>query len=285
MIKHLCWLIFFVSGWVHGASVWKVSNAEHRDVYIGGTLHILSPEDFPLPNAYGTAYNEASKLVFETDIAGLNSPRFQQDSMARLTYQDGTTLKDVLSPTTYKALSDHLQARQMDITALSGYTPALVSITLSVTELHRLGLTSQGVDEFYYFKAMTDGKQLDWFESPQQQLDFIAALGGDDEDAMIRYALEDVKQLPNTLSELKKYWQSGDMTGLFVTQGKSFRDDFPDIYDQLLVQRNRKWLPVIEQMFTSAETEFVLVGTMHLSGDNSVLHMLREKGYTVTQVP
>lgn len=129
------------------------------------------------------------------------------------------------------------------------------------------------------------GKQLDWFESPQQQLDFIAALGGDDEDEMIRYALEDVKQLPDALSELKKYWQSGDMAGLFASQGKSFRDDFPDIYDQLLVQRNRNWLPVIEQMFTSAETEFVLVGTMHLSGDNSVLHMLREKGYTVTQVP
>ncbi|MBR9793092.1 MAG: TraB/GumN family protein [Gammaproteobacteria bacterium] len=283
MLKHFCWLFLFTCSWAHAASVWQVSKAGNT-VYIGGTLHILSPDDFPLPNAYGIAYNQADKLVFETDIAGLNSPRFQQDSRARLTYGDGTQLKDVLSKETYQALKAHLAARQMDIAAMANYTPALISITLSFTELRLMGLTSQGVDEFYYFKAMTDGKALDWFESPQQQLEFIAALGGEDEDEMIRYALDDVKQLPKALVELKKYWLSGDMEGLYQSQGKSFHDDFPEIYQQLLIKRNENWLPAIEEMLTTAQTEFVLVGTMHLSGNHSVLDMLREKGYLVTQV-
>ena len=283
MLKHLCWLFLFIGGWVQAASVWQVSKAGNS-VYIGGTLHILSPDDFPLPNAYGTAYNQADKLVFETDIAGLNSPRFQQDSRARLTYGDGTQLQNVLSEETYQALKAHLTARHMDIAAMANYTPALISITLSFTELRLMGLTSQGVDEFYYFKAMTDGKALDWFESPQQQLDFIAALGGEDEDEMIRYALEDVKQLPQALGELKKYWQSGDMEGLYQSQGKGFQDDFPEIYQQLLVQRNLNWLPAIETMLATSETEFVLVGTMHLSGQDSVLDLLRQKGYHITRV-
>lgn len=283
MLKHLCWLFLFIGGWVQAASVWQVSKAGNS-VYIGGTLHILSPDDFPLPNAYGTAYNQADKLVFETDIAGLNSPRFQQDSRARLTYGDGTQLQNVLSEETYQALKAHLTARHMDIAAMANYTPALISITLSFTELRLMGLTSQGVDEFYYFKAMTDGKALDWFESPQQQLEFIAALGGEDEDEMIRYALEDVKQLPQALGELKKYWQSGDMEGLYQSQGKGFHDDFPEIYQQLLVQRNLNWLPAIETMLTTSETEFVLVGTMHLSGQDSVLDLLRQKGYHITRV-
>lgn len=283
MLKHLCWLFLITCNWAYAASVWQVSKAGNT-VYIGGTLHILSPQDFPLPNAYGIAYNQADKLVFETDIAGLNSPRFQQDSRARLTYGDGTQLKDVLSKETYKALKAHLAARQMDITAMANYTPALISITLSFAELRLLGLTSQGVDEFYYFKAMTDGKALDWFESPQQQLEFIAALGGEDEDQMIRYALDDVKQLPKALDELKKYWQSGDMGALYQSQGKSFHDDFPKIYQQLLVQRNENWLPAIEEMLTSAQTEFVLVGTMHLSGPDSVLDMLIKRGYSVQKL-
>ncbi|PRO72506.1 TraB/GumN family protein [Alteromonas alba] len=283
MLKHLCWLFLFTCSWAYAASVWQVSKAGNT-VYIGGTLHILSPEDFPLPNAYGIAYNQADKLVFETDIAGLNSPRFQQDSRARLTYGDGTQLKDVLSNETYQALKAHLTARQMDITSMANYTPALISITLSFAELRLLGLTSQGVDEFYYFKAMTDGKALDWFESPQQQLEFIAALGGADEDQMIRYALDDVKQLPQALGELKKYWQSGDMEALYQSQGKSFNDDFPEIYQQLLVQRNENWLPAIEEMLTSAQTEFVLVGTMHLSGPDSVLDMLIKRGYSVQKL-
>ena len=283
MLKHLCWLFLFTCSWAYAASVWQVSKAGNT-VYIGGTLHILSPQDFPLPNAYGIAYNQADKLVFETDIAGLNSPRFQQDSRARLTYGDGTQLKDVLSKETYKALKAHLAARQMDITAMANYTPALISITLSFAELRLLGLTSQGVDEFYYFKAMTDGKALDWFESPQQQLEFIAALGGEDEDQMIRYALDDVKQLPKALDELKKYWQSGDMGALYQSQGKSFHDDFPKIYQQLLIQRNENWLPAIEKMLTTSQTEFVLVGTMHLSGPDSVLDMLMKRGYSVQKL-
>ena len=283
MLKHLCWLFLFTCSWAYAASVWQVSKAGNT-VYIGGTLHILSPQDFPLPNAYGIAYNQADKLVFETDIAGLNSPRFQQDSRARLTYGDGTQLKDVLSKETYQALKAHLAARQMDITAMANYTPALISITLSFAELRLLGLTSQGVDEFYYFKAMTDGKALDWFESPQQQLEFIAALGGEDEDQMIRYALDDVKQLPKALDELKKYWQSGDMGALYQSQGKSFHDDFPKIYQQLLIQRNENWLPAIEKMLTTSQTEFVLVGTMHLSGPDSVLDMLMKRGYLVQKL-
>ena len=283
MLKHLCWLFLITCNWAYAASVWPVSKAGNT-VYIGGTLHILSPQDFPLPNAYGIAYNQADKLVFETDIAGLNSPRFQQDSRARLTYGDGTQLKDVLSKETYKALKAHLAARQMDITAMANYTPALISITLSFAELRLLGLTSQGVDEFYYFKAMTDGKALDWFESPQQQLEFIAALGGEDEDQMIRYALDDVKQLPKALDELKKYWQSGDMGALYQSQGKSFHDDFPKIYQQLLIQRNENWLPAIEKMLTTSQTEFVLVGTMHLSGPDSVLDMLMKRGYSVQKL-
>jgi len=283
MLKHLCWLFLFTCNWAYAASVWQVSKAGNT-VYIGGTLHILSPQDFPLPNAYGIAYNQADKLVFETDIAGLNSPRFQQDSRARLTYSDGTQLKDVLSKETYQALKAHLAARQVDITAMANYTPALISITLSFAELRLLGLTSQGVDEFYYFKAMTDGKALDWFESPQQQLEFIAALGGEDEDQMIRYALDDVKQLPKALGELKKYWQSGDMGALYQSQGKSFHDDFPEIYQQLLIQRNENWLPAIEKMLTTSQTEFVLVGTMHLSGPDSVLDMLMKRGYSVQKL-
>tara|TARA_B100002003_G_scaffold46025_1_gene41387 strand:+ start:574 stop:735 length:162 start_codon:yes stop_codon:yes gene_type:complete len=52
----------------------------------------------------------------------------------------------------------------------------------------------------------------------------------------------------------------------------------------LLIQRNKNWLPAIEEMLTTAQTEFVLVGTMHLSGKDSVLDMLRDKGYKVSQV-
>ncbi|MDC8830577.1 TraB/GumN family protein [Alteromonas gilva] len=272
-----------VSFCCQSASVWQISK-DGQSIYIGGTLHILSPADFPLPEAYATAYNNADKLVFETDIGGLNTAQFQRDMMQRLTYQNGTRLKDTLSESTYRLLSAHLAQRNLDIAEMAHYTPALMSITLSVTELRQMGFTSQGVDEFYYFRAMMDRKQIDWFESPQQQLEFIAELGGQDEDQMIRYALEDVKQLPDTITELKTLWRSGDMQQLYRNQASQFRDNFPAIYQSLLIDRNQRWLPMIEAMMTDDTTEFVLVGTMHLSGADSVLDLLQNKGYQVLQL-
>lgn len=283
MLPRLCLLFLLFTCGSQAASVWKVTKNEHS-IFIGGTLHILSPDDFPLPDAYAEAYRNADKLVFETDIAGLNSPQFQQDSLKLLTYQDGTTLSNVLSKDTYLALKQHLASRNIDINQFATYTPALVGITLSMTELRLMGLTSQGVDEFYYFKAMMDQKKLDWFESPVEQLAFISALGGDDEDQMIQYALEDVRQLPESIGELKALWRSGDMDTLYQKQASEFRQNFPQIYEQLLVQRNENWLPEIKTMFETAETEFILVGTMHLSGQDSVLDMLKRDGYTITNL-
>lgn len=283
MFKRWFWLLLVASFELQGASVWKVSK-DQQTVYIGGTLHLLSAEDFPLPDAYATAYNAAKTLVFETDIAGLNTPQFQADSLRLLTYQDNTTLDSVLSPPTYTALQQHLNTRGMDITSMLNFRPSLMSLTLSLTELRRMGFTSQGVDEFYFYRGLMDKKTLDWFESPQQQLTFLAALGGEDEDQMIRYALEDVRQLPTAIKELKHYWLTGNMQGLYETQGLPFRKDFQQIYEQLLVTRNKNWIPVIEAMFDSSDVEFVLVGTMHLAGKDSVLEMLKNKGYQVQQL-
>ncbi|NVK56496.1 MAG: TraB/GumN family protein [Alteromonadaceae bacterium] len=283
MLKQLVMLLWMLSSCAHSASVWQVSKDDHS-IYIGGTLHLLSPADFPLPEAYATAYNNADKLIFETDIGGLNSTEFQQDMLQRLTYQDGTQLKDTLSESTYNALSTHLSQRHLDIAKMAHYTPALMSITLSITELRQMGLTSQGVDEFYFFRAMMDGKTLDWFESPQQQLEYIAELGGKDEDQMILYALEDVQQLPDSIAELKALWLSGDMQQLYSRQASQFRTDFPTIYQTLLIERNLQWLPMIEAMFANTTTEFVLVGTMHLSGADSVLDLLQRKGYQIVQL-
>jgi uncharacterized protein YbaP (TraB family) len=56
----------------------------------------------------------------------------------------------------------------------------------------------------------------------------------------------------------------------------------PQLRAQLLVARNRKWLPQIETMLKSGKVHFVTVGAAHLVGRDGVVEMLRAKGYKVT---
>ena len=65
---------------LQAASVWKVSNDQHN-LYIGGTIHVLTPKDYPLAKEYDLAYQAADKVIFETDMEAVSSPEFGQKMM------------------------------------------------------------------------------------------------------------------------------------------------------------------------------------------------------------
>lgn len=58
----------------------------------------------------------------------------------------------------------------------------------------------------------------------------------------------------------------------------------PQSYQTLFVERNQNWIPQIEALFNNKEKELVLVGAGHLAGKDSVLALLRAKGYTVSKL-
>ncbi|MFQ3220970.1 MAG: hypothetical protein ACI8R9_001222 [Paraglaciecola sp.] len=276
-------LLLLLSGNLHAASVWKVTSDEHS-LYIGGTIHILAPEDYPLPKQYQQAFALASTIVFETDMQAVNSVEFQQQMMAAMSYKNDRSLSDDLSPEIYAALVAHLSRRGMSIAQLSTLKPGLVAIMLSMMELRTLGFTSIGVDQFYANAATKQGKQQRWLESPAQQLAFLANLGLGDEDALIEYSLRDIKTMPQMMGELRSSWRDGDVDKMTQLSIVPFKADYPQIYQDLLVTRNNDWLPQIQRMLNDAPVELILVGSLHLTGPDSVLAKLTANGYGVEKL-
>jgi uncharacterized protein YbaP (TraB family) len=283
--KKLCSLLLLTTATlsVQAASVWKVSSDKHT-LYIGGTIHILSPEDYPLPREYDIAYKAADKVVFETDMIAANSLEFQQKMMAKLVYSDGTTIDKVLKAETYAALKQHMEERNVPIAAMATLKPSLIAITLSIMELQALGFTSEGVDQFYANKSQADGKPQSWFETPDEQIDFIVNLGKEDESGMIDYAIKDIKKLPEIINAMRDSWREGDMQAMADVSIDDFKADYPQIYQDLLVERNNNWLPKIEGMLHDQAVELILVGGLHLAGPDSVLAKLAAKGYKIEKL-
>jgi uncharacterized protein YbaP (TraB family) len=268
---------------LQAASVWKVSNEQHS-LYIGGTMHVLTPKDYPLAKEYDLAYKAADKVIFETDMQTASSPEFSQKLMSQMMYNDGTTINQVLKPDTYKALAIHLSSREIPMQTLASYKPSLLAISLSFIELKAMGYSSEGVDMFYTNMAKAHGKEQGWLETPDEQLAFIANLGGDDPNAIIEYTLEDIKKMPEMFPKLHATWLAGDMQGMADVAITQFKTDFPAIYQDLLVTRNNNWLPQIVNMLNDQPIEFVLVGALHLAGSDSVLAKLKAKGYKIEKL-
>jgi len=257
-----------------------VSNGD-SELFIGGTIHVLSATDYPLPIEFEQAYNQSHTLVFETDLAAMAQPEAQQQLLQRVMYKNGKTLKDDLSPQTYKTLVDYAASVDLMIELLNQFKPPMVIITLVMAELHRLGMAETGVDNYFNQKALADGKTLGELETVQEQLTMIENMGKGHEDELILSTIEEMKELPLIMGEMKDAWRSGNMERLEKLGISPMKTDFPDLYRLLLVDRNNAWIPKIVVLLATPETEFVLVGALHLAANEGVISKLRILGYSV----
>jgi len=265
------------------SSVWKVTDGEGV-LYIGGTIHLLTAEDYPLPVEFDQAYAASDHVVLETDITQLNQPEFQVKLLSELMYTGDSDLSSQINPQTEQALTEFALSRNIPIEMLMRFKPGMLSMSLTIMEMQRLGLAGTGVDTHFSVLATSDQKPLGQLETVEQQISFIANMGQDQVDKFVMYTLRQIDQLPILLSSMKVAWRSGDMDTIDDIITAEMKSDFPEVYNKLIVHRNASWMPQIEAMLDSEEVEFVLVGAGHLTGDSGLLHQLSEKGYGIDQL-
>ena len=260
--------------------VWKITKGDTQ-LFIGGTIHVLAKSDYPLPSSFEKAYTQSTMVVFETDLQEMQSPEFQKLTLSKIMYLNGNTLKTVLDESTYDALEAHLKTKGVPVANFMNFKAGMVSVMLTVMELQRLGLMGTGVDEFFQLRAINDQKDLGELETAVEQLEFISTLGEGRENDIIIYTLKDIKELPDKMKQLKEAWRNGDNQRLYEMTITPIKEEFPKLYNELMVNRNNTWMPKIEAMLKTEEVEFVLVGTAHLVGNEGLLAQLAAKGYTV----
>ena len=145
------------AGSIAQTSVWQVSKGDSK-IYLGGTVHLLRQQDYPLPAAFEQAFEASQRLYFETDIGAMSDVGLQQRMLQQLTYQDWSMLSSVLSAEAYAALSEYAAGTGIPLAMLQTFKPCLLISTLSVMEFQKLGFTPQGVDAYFFSKAISEGK-------------------------------------------------------------------------------------------------------------------------------
>ena len=264
-----------------GSPVWKVSG-DGKELFLGGTIHVLTREDYPLPAAFNQAYDQSSILMLEADLAAFQDPALLPQLMSSMMYTDGTTLEQVLSASSFNALQDYCNSRGLPIALFQGLKPGMAIVMITGLELERLGLAGTGVDEHFRQRATDQGRDIVYLESAQQQIAFITEMGAGREDEYISYSIGELDKIPELMISIKSAWREGDLDAMEKIILETMKLQFPGTYDTLVVKRNLAWLPVLESLMQTADTEFVLVGALHLAGDQGLLSLLRMKGYTVT---
>jgi len=278
----------FVSFASYGKSpVYKISKGDDY-LYVGGTIHLLSPNDYPLPSGFDKAFDDAKQVFFEMDSDALTDPATQAKMASVMTLKNGQTLKTVLNEGVYNELVAFMAERQLPIQAFSQFTPAGVSITLTLFELQRLGLGNpqSGVDRFFHLKTKKlDSKSDGFLETVDQQISFLDSFNQVDPNVLMKSSLKDLATLQSNWKDGLNAWRNGDMTALSIALGANeMRTEFPIVYKTLLTDRNKRWLVQMKKMLETRDVELMLVGAMHLVGDDGVIELMRDQGYNVEQL-
>ncbi len=266
--------------------IWKIEK-NNQEAYIGGTIHILRQSDLPrLPSAYDRMYNKAEVMAFEVDMQEVNNPAYAQKMMSDALYKDGSSLKTRLSEENYQKLGDYLKKWSINIEQIKGFKPPMIGLMFyGMFQMDKTYIP--GIDNIFSKKAIKDKKSSLALESIEEQLSILLHSEDGKENEEIEYLLRTMQgmgpvEFKAYISELINDIFQGDTDDILKELNKI--KEYPQAYEALLVQRNKNWIPKIEKMMQTKEKEFILVGAMHLIGEDSVLALLKKKGYKITRL-
>jgi uncharacterized protein len=262
--------------------LWSLQGKTNK-VYLLGSFHLLKATE-TLPAAIDAAYADAEALLMEIDMDDLDPMKMQQDMTELAMQPPDQSLQQQLGPETYRLFTTRLQALSIDPALLDRFRPWFAAITLVQVQMMKMGFDpSSGVERRLTQRATEDHKPIQGLETVREQLQIMARLPDKQQREFLLYSVDDAERMTTELDALLNAWRRGDAAAMAKLLQEGF-DEYPDLYRPLTVERNRKWIPQIEQLLDDKDDYMVVVGALHLVGADSVIELLERKGYKVRQL-
>ncbi|MBV8307182.1 MAG: TraB/GumN family protein [Gammaproteobacteria bacterium] len=263
--------------------VWAVRGS-HNVVYLAGSIHMLPPDDAALPAGFTRAYADSTRLVMEVDLAKLDPLEAMAWMMDHGTLPAGTKLRTVLGEQRYARVAAAAASVGLPAVGLDSLAPWVVGIEITEAAYEHQGFDAeQGVEEQLLRRAEADHKPTAGLETLPEELGGLTALSSEDQIRMLDQTVDELKDIKSEMAEVTGAWRQGDAARLAKLLSSEY-DGFPSLYKPLVTDRNRRWLPQVEQLLGEKDNALVVVGALHLVGDGGLIEMLRKKGYSVTQL-
>lgn len=136
------------------------------------------------------------------------------------------------------------------------------------------------MDSFFQTAAFMSGKPVKGFETIEQQLEIIA---GDDEKGAKELAEHMKKGKKAIIEETQRLQEAYIAQDLERLGEMAIAEMTEEQLETIVYKRNRNWVEQMPEMM-KANSCLVVVGAMHLVGEQGVVSLLKKKGYKVKAV-
>lgn len=262
--------------------LWQVSR-DGNSIHLLGSIHYLRQDHYPLHPTILKTLENSKRLVLEIDLSSATMESAQKMTIAKAAYRDGSTLDKNVSAETYELASRRATELGLDMRILNPLKPWFAALTMVAIQLQRMGLDPKlGVDRYLAARAQDTGKPTGGLETLEFQLGIFDRLSPREQELMLRETVGELERLDRNIHEIVATWLKGDADALTELLLAGMRE-YPELYEKVLVERNRRWAAEIEKFIALGGGDMVVVGAAHVVGKDSVVEMLKARGYRVEQ--
>jgi uncharacterized protein len=266
--------------------LWKVSDADNS-LYLLGSFHLLKESDYPLAKSTDAAFEDAEQLYFEISAEEANNPALGQKMAQAALRTDGKTLQSSLPEKTWKQFEAYAAERKLPAANFQNFEPWFVTLMLSVMEMQKMGLNpALGLDKHFMDRAAKAGKVTKGLETGESQISMLDSMTPTEQQQQLQDMLDDSANMKKEIEQLHDTWRKGDDKTLFDEMAMEMKKQYPELYQSINPKRNNAWMPKLEALLkdNAKDDIMVVVGALHLIGEDGVVKMLSDKGYKVERV-
>lgn len=266
---------------IENSLLWEIKGQNlEKPSYLFGTIHIIGKEDFELTEPTVKAFNESERVAFEIDLEEMMDVSAMMPLMMKAFMKNDTTLQDLLSDKDYEKVNNHFQKLGIPLVFLERLKPMFLSMMAS--EDISNGQMNDNIVSYemeLMKKANEQNKEIEGLETAEFQMSMFDSIPYKIQADMLVKAIESGGAGSETdFKEMVDLYKKQDIAAM----QKLMQDDasIGQYEELLLVNRNKNWIPVMGEMMQKYSM-FFAVGAGHLGGQQGVVNLLRQAGYSV----
>lgn len=274
------------------AVLWKIERDGIAPSYLLGTIHMTDPRVTAFSPRLLNALEQSRTVALEVADVSADATNAAILKAARLVlFTDGRSLDDLLSDEEYEKVKSTLTGAGLPGEMAAMFRPWVVSMILSVSACERQKV-KEGLpvlDLKIAAAARERGLKVVGLETIESQLSAMAAIPDDQQIAMLRASLKFADRANDTMETLLQLYLTRDMGSAWpfhlalARQAGIGQQSFSGFQKRIVSDRNEHMrdaaLPLLEK-----GRVLIAVGALHLVGDNGLVAMLRDAGYTLTPI-
>lgn len=262
----------------HGL-LWEVSKAGAEPAYLFGTIHSEDPDVLQLARPVQQAFAASQAVVLEM-LLDVDAMMY---SSAAMLMMDGHSLSDIIGQPLFRRVALAMQSRGIPEAVLNRMQPWAAAVTLSMPAPE----TGEVLDAMLYQNALQQGKDVYGLETVQEQLHVFESMSGADQVTLLKDAVENFSGIDAMHAELLVAYKQRDLNGLMAISEASMQQGDQrlagEFQQHLVVDRNHRMAERMRQYLQQGKA-FIAVGALHLPGEEGLLNLLEQQGYTVRRM-